>query len=758
MTREECISQIEWYIPDKAVRNFLFDGKFEDSNFLTTTKQIYDCFSRLLNLTFALIYSKYRKWKNENPDVNPSAAEKFNSYMRITKTFSDLYKKKALRFSTIEPTIIDAQLDIYYSGLISRDVGLSAYLNRDDGNRFAYFVRCAEMARASSRSLDMKENISEKYDDLMELFDLFPYLRNACLKSEPLSDKDYGEVFVCDGGEKYAFDGVKKVHILMKGMRGAEDLDTCFTLLDVDGRYYYLQDVVFDSIDHTQEEDIVYLNYSKIGIEDYEFHLGATAREDFVGQDGDLLLVSSKGKRAVVRELRLKEDSSETENNSWIRDLYAINYRYIKQLAMSISDILTEENKRQLTMQYSTKHVGIFNGNSWDTIIVVLLMKESATNVLQFLFQKSGDLYDKLLNNLQSRFGSDIFDVNKLKEETNGEIEASFKKWCEQYFGEKQNGNIIINAVIEEQRASITADVKAMQLIGYLSDLVSVDEITDRKYRNKYPLNISSHIKMLDALRGNLDISLQRKKERAASIVFRTLKFLYIFYCGFFKYAQVKNEYKKQSREVVFGARAVEDFQRRANEEFRVEVKKQQKRLASLTCNDIGQLLDEIERLNDECMFANTPQGKIKNTILRETLGRSPLLDFSQLQPLKHLLNFENVDEEKIDGRISAILEIYYYLQDGKGSAKGLDGIYPYVGTYEYAQDTRDGSRIAHFSISSPGEKRDLDIEVVSEFRYSINSKYYCLPNRMCCNNDIKLWIEPTIIGYSNFVMIDEYE
>ena len=34
MTREECISQIEWYIPDKAVRDFLFDGQFGKSDFL----------------------------------------------------------------------------------------------------------------------------------------------------------------------------------------------------------------------------------------------------------------------------------------------------------------------------------------------------------------------------------------------------------------------------------------------------------------------------------------------------------------------------------------------------------------------------------------------------------------------------------------------------------------------------------------------------------------------------------------------------
>ncbi|MBO4983100.1 MAG: hypothetical protein J6D23_03495 [Clostridia bacterium] len=754
MTREECISQIEWYIPDKTVKDLLFDGEFGTSSFLTTNKQIYECYSRILNLTFALIYAKYRDWKANNSNMNPTDAERFNSYMRITKTFSELYRKRPLRFVTIEPTIIDAQLDIFYNGIISKDMGMDAYLNRDNNNRFAYFARCAEIARTSSRAIDMREDITSKYDELLELINLFPYIRNISLKDVDIAGDNYGSLFVCEDGEKYEFNELKKVSIEIRSPRGKETYDTCFTLVKLYDKYYYLQDV----IDNTKTSDCLYLNYSSLGIEDCDLRLCSSEGDDYVAKDGELLLSSRRGRRAIKRELRLNDIGEESDSNSYIRDLYAIDYRYIKQLAMSISDCLTEENKRQLTVQYSSKYNDLFMGHSWDTIIVILLVKESATNILQFLFSRSNEIYRKLLNSLQSRFGSDIFDITKLENETNEEIQSAFNRWCCEYVWENNYNNAIVNTVIEEQRVAITAELRALHLITYLSDIVFADDMPERKLRNKYPLNIGSHMKMLELLKNNPDFPLQRKKERILGIVFTTLKFLYIFYCGFFRYANEKYRYKKQTNENVFTSRQVDDFQRRANEELRKEVKAQNKRLADLTSKDIDKLLVEIKELNDECMFANTPEGKIKNKVLREMLGRYQLLDYSEIQRLEYLCKFDDVTEERIDGRIDAILEVYKYLQNGKDDAKGLDGIYPYVGTYEYSHETRDGYKISHFSVFSPGYNRDMDIEVISEFRYSINSKYYCLPNRMCCSNDIKLWIEPTVIAYSNFIIIDTYE
>lgn len=755
MDRETCIKKISKYIGDDEVRAFLFDNQFGKEDFLTTIQQIYKAYSNIFNLTFALIYSKYRKWKSSNINLEPENMEKFNSYMRITKTFGELYKGKMLGFSTIEPTIIDAQLDIYYDGIISKDVGMSEYFNRDSENRFAYFTRCAELARHSSRLLNIKEDISSKYNDLIELLSLFPYLEDIELVLNPITPEQYGTGYIFEGDEKYEFDGINKVTIKIDGMTKSEELDTYFTLLNVDGKYYYLQNVLFDSIDNDRDKKAAYLSYSQPGIEEKEFNLVVAAFDSFSTNDGDIGIIGQKAQRTVIRDLRLNA-SDATVSNALIRDFYAINYMYVKQLSMAISDIFTDEIKHRLKAQYQSKHPTIFNTYSWDSTIAILLVKESATNVLRFLFANSSTIYDRLLHSLQSRFGSDVFNTNKLKEETATEVKSAFERWCIQYLGDKQSANEIINEVVEEQRTNITAEIRALKMVAYLSDLTYVDDSNTKRYKSKYPLNINSHIKMLELLRHNSDLSMSRRLDKLQTIVLKTLKSLYIFYCGFFSYAKVKNDYKDSSRDVVLTVKQVDDFQKKANSEFRREVAMQQRRLSDSKYNSVEAVLDEIERLNDECMFGTDTEAKAKRKILRENLGKYQLLDFSEIYPLKSLVNCENPSDEMLNARITSILEIYKYLQNGKGEENQFEGIYPYVGTFEYAHETRDGYKIAHFSISIPGRSNEMDIEMVSEFQYTINNKYYCLPNVMCSNNDIKLWIEPTLIDYGNFEMLDE--
>ena len=241
MDRLTCINKIKKYIADEETRNFLFDRRFDKDDFLTTVRQIYKSYSNLFNLTFALIYAKYRKWKSENINLTSDNLEKFNTYLRITKTFHALYKEKPLSFSTIEPTIIDAQLDAYYGGILSEDMGMKGYLGRDNSNRFAYFIRCAELARNSSRLLDIKEDISEKYNDLIELLSMFPYLHDISLVKNPLNTDEIGRGYIFENGQKYEFNGINKILIKIDGINFEEELDTFFSLINIDDNYYYLQ-------------------------------------------------------------------------------------------------------------------------------------------------------------------------------------------------------------------------------------------------------------------------------------------------------------------------------------------------------------------------------------------------------------------------------------------------------------------------------------------------------------------------------------
>lgn len=768
MDLNECKKKVSKLVVDEEVRKMVFNNRFDTPEFLTTTEEINRYFSNVLNLTFALLYSKFRKWKDSpDIDIRIDDSEKFNSYMRVNKTFTELYTSKNLTFSTIEPTIMDAQLDMHYHGVLWQNLGLSEILSQDTGNRFAYFVQKAKIARTSSRGLQGKETLDAKYDELVEFLKLFPYLRTVNVEFTPFGES-FGDVYAVvdmpdfdappaeDGSapsalKKIPFPYINRVKFVND--LTDEELITYLTLINVSDEYFFLEEVVFDKVG-PEKREIAYLNYSKVGSENNYLRVNVTEDSEYTPRSGEYVAVSPKAFRTVIKMLRINS-ARESKYKTIIKDFYAINYRYVKQLTMSVADILTAENKNMLTAAYQYKYPDLFN-HVWDTIIAILIVKESATSILQLLFSKDDKSYNQLLFNLQMRFGSNMFDAEKLERETKEEASSSFNRWVEHYFGDNHTPNDVSNKVIESQRVSIISEVRALKLIEYLSELLKINETHGDRYKNKYPLNINSHIQMLEWLT-RADLAPERKKERATSIVLNTLKSLYVFYCGFFKYVEIKNDFRERSSLYVFTGREIDEFQESANAAFRQEVAKRLKRLQSLGTgyNAVLKMLDEIKKLNDECLFVKGRN--TKNEILKNFLGRHQLLDFNKISPLTELLKFDNSDEKsKIDEIINKLIIVYGYLQNGNDVESGMDGIYPYVGTYEYMHETRDGYRIAHFSISAPARDSELDVEILSEFRYVINSKYYCLPNKMCASNDIKLWIEPTIIDYKNFVMVDE--
>ena len=192
MDRNTCLKIIRRKI-DKSVQKFIFKNRQDKDDFLTTADEINGYFSNIFNLTFALIYSKFRAWKQNGGEIKANDSEKFNSYMRVNKTFSEMYIKKNLTFSTIEPTIIDAQLDVHYQGVLCRELGLNKLINPDNENHFAYFVQLASRARTSSRALQVDEKLENKCDELIELLNLFPFIFNLTIINENLDQNIYGD-------------------------------------------------------------------------------------------------------------------------------------------------------------------------------------------------------------------------------------------------------------------------------------------------------------------------------------------------------------------------------------------------------------------------------------------------------------------------------------------------------------------------------------------------------------------------------------
>ena len=358
MDLNECKKKVSKLVTDDEVRKIVFNNRFDSPEFLTTTEEINRYFSNVLNLTFAVLYSKFRRWKESpNIDVKTDDTEKFNSYMRINKTFTELYTEKNLTFSTIEPTIMDAQLDMHYNGVLSQNLNLTEILSQDANNRFAYFVQKATIARSSSRVLQGKENLASKYEELIEYLKLFPYLRTLNLEFTPFG-ADFGDVFAVAEMpdfdtpptaenplptklEKIPFPYINRVKIIND--LTDEELITYLTLINVGDEYYFLEEVVFDKVG-PEKKDVAYLNYSHVGSENNYLRVNVTDDENYVARSGEYVVISARAFRTVIKLLRINS-VKENKHNIIIKDFYAINYRYVKQLTMSVVDILTAENK-----------------------------------------------------------------------------------------------------------------------------------------------------------------------------------------------------------------------------------------------------------------------------------------------------------------------------------------------------------------------------------------------------------------------------
>ena len=112
------------------------------------------------------------------------------------------------------------------------------------------------------------------------------------------------------------------------------------------------------------------------------------------------------------------------------------------------------------------------------------------------------------------------------------------------------------------------------------------------------------------------------------------------------------------------------------------------------------------------------------------------------------------ISTDEYEEALKLVEEMFNYLRTGHvpGEAKkgNETGIYPYVATHLFDHETRDGFVIKHFEVLTEDET-EHDIKVLSDFDYSINHRYYCLPSSLRYNPNIDVWIEPILIDYNVF-------
>lgn len=755
MNRQECIKKINKLIPDEKVRNSIFMGDELEEDFLTSSATILTYFSNILSLAFMFVYSRYKKWKRLDNKYDESSMS--NNFLRVFDELEQIYNDASLTFDIIENLLVDIQLDISMNGLITSELQLNKFINPN--NNFSRYAYIAKKARRTSR-LNEQTNILTRYDELIDLIKIFPFLRDLEYEFETIE-----QVYQLTESGKRSTTKLQKVTFIYEDEDdNTEAVDTSLMYVYYNGSYYLLERTEqFVEFEDTEEKNILTFSYWRLGsfIQIMLYIYISSSDNEIDDYHMDSLYIQFDGAYeyyGYTMNCEFAKNAESEKEEFRIRNFYNINYKYIKNLALSISDVLREDAKRIIVSLYGSKHhferaksgVVLLDGNqklpySWSEIISVLMIEEGATNILANLLANDHDIIGRLLDNLEFRFGRDLFS----KEEVEQSIRTAKENFRNQYYN-KTIHNIQEKADSQVQYKHI-AEIEAAKIIVAISKAVNGNNI--KEYRVCFPISIRSKKRLLEEIKAS-NFDLEVKYSLVCQLVSETIKTLHEFYYGFFKYSVHKKEFDNESFYRSLNSQEIENYQDSANRAFKKGVKEVVNIYKDIQNTETGKI---IEKFKDFCFSVefNTHNNNYQQ-YLKDYLGKTKIIDIPVLEKLENCFVVEPT-EDTFDDIVEIIQKVFQYLKDSKFERLDtkLGVIFPYVATCEYTDITRDGNEIYHFSILS-AKGREKTLRVLSEFSYNLSEKYYFLPNKLSSDERLNLWIEPVIISYNNFDLEEE--
>ena len=753
MNRDECVEKIRKLIPDEKVRSAIFRGDEDDEDdFLCSKESILVYFSNILNIAFLYIFAHYRKWKEVDNVIDEKSP---NNFVRVFSELDKIYSTSNLSFDIIENLLVDIQLDITIDGQLSRELRLTNKILKNDN--FAKYAYIAKKARKSSRLNDVV-SLNERYDDLIDLISTFPFLRELSFTLRKMEN-----AFIIDkNNQKLPVESIYDVLLQYDNIDKREkdfdvDLDTYESIIKVNGLFYFLERVEIITQD---DSPYLLLTYWQLGMYNNALKLCISSSSNIkLDSYQDTVLISSDtAYEEYAYNIISTNENSDDDSDFRIKNFYSINYKYVKNLALSISDVLKESSRKCICNLYGKKHNFVENidgvtlskdgkqiNYSWDEIVSVLMVEEGATNILSYLLKTDNTICSRLLSNLQFRFGVSQFSKVDIEKNIEEAIEEFDKKISQKNHINESNRN-----AYDRELADYHAEIQSGKIIYAISKAVNGNNIEE--FKLDFPVSIRSKILLLEEIK-NSDLTFEDKLESIKKIIFNTIKTLYCFYYGFFSYANIKKEFDNESFFKSLTAKEVNNYQKLANESFRKNIREKQKELSSIPFDDPCTIILKFKEFCIECE-SNINNGQTQ--LLKDLLGKNKIIDTKMLDFLLSSLTYDT-NEETLEELVFDIKKVFTYLRTGqsRNSNVSLGVIFPYVATCEYTDVSRDGNIVYHFSIiTNNGHEKML--RVLSEFSYKLNEKYYLLPNKLCSDDRLNLWIEPIIISYENFDLDEE--
>lgn len=410
-----------------------------------------------------------------------------------------------------------------------------------------------------------------------------------------------------------------------------------------------------------------------------------------------------------------------------ISNIYSINYKYLKNLSLAISDELGKADnsvlKDTLLSSYNVKADG---ETDLDSIIIMKLIEKTPSTVLYDMFYYGYGIFHSIIRNLYNRFNCGIsfkyVDFSKVPVDFTG-LDNYLRRNMHSAYKPGQTGEL--------------AFLQASYIISMLLSTFQSD--------NQPGENITAKIER---------VSTSNKLSEAQNVLSNVFKRLCCFYSGVIEYGRHKLSYEADRYNVMLSENAVAEAQAELQRAFFDAATGEYNYAftpASLPADPAERLNYCIGRFKDLLELCSSDAGAQR--ALKCVTGKKFIVDEAEFFLAEKLTDLE----ESI--QIHRIVDVLEFLNTGAYNENEAEGdfnsvIYPAVGKYTGMLESSDQCSVAKFAIcldiNSNGKYEYMkEINILSEFTYKINDYYYCLPNVGRSNS--KWWIDPLIIKATEF-------
>lgn len=692
----QSIEQYRDYIKDRNIWWYIF-GKERPR--LDNSDALLRSINNTVNLTFIYVLSCIRDmYKNDDDSDIKNKIKGFNpNAKRAIKNIDRIYNGLDISFELINYILLDVQFDL----AMGKSSCLKQFIPGVSENFMPLDYSPLIMRWMCSSNIDNDITLDDLIDLFQKLIVSLSYLSSFRLVKD--DDPEYDDVlFESIGFEKRAIYTDRKIHMQDCG-RGIF-------------MFYFLERVEikdhacllhYSTPDYTDKQVIVY--------HDKNFHIDDTENgcEYQLEDTADL-----KDLSFCVTGYNSDCFAEQPTKDKGIQNIYTINYKYLKNLSLAISDELGDADNTDCWTRflkwYGTAPEKV---EDLDGFIIMKLVETSPTSVLYELFRISPNSFHSIIRNLYRRFNERIIfkSVNFNRQPPDfTELDKEINKTENTGDKAEYQANYIISMILSDSQNKF---LRAKPITEKISNIATKRELSEAQ-------------------------------NSLALIIMR----LCVFYNGLLAYGREKREYDADHYDKILSDDEIALLQSRlhacfidnATEFYNQNFKKQ------LTDNPVTNLEYSISQLSN---LLELYEDQDNERFLRCVLGKNKVFEKYQFGL------FENLTETDEQTQLRQIIDCLEFLNTGsleKNENRGdfNSSIFPVIGKYRSNRESDDQCRIANFSI-----RIDLDangqhdyvkrINILSEFSYQINAYYYCLPNITRSNSD--WWIDPLIIKTDDF-------